>query len=119
MKPSSFKSFAMDSLILDSGTRVKSCCTIKALRILTSMSAIGSLTDIYKILFVLPARLSDSRYLTVQGHLAETDAAEPELAYVAARSPTFLAAVAELHLELGSALPFQNLGQFCHLFTLA
>src|SRR5580704_4339256 len=60
----------------------------------------------------LPARLADAGYETVEGQLAEADAAEPEFAKERASATTALAAIVLPHRELRRPLGF-----FDHCFT--
>src|SRR3990167_3344001 len=84
----------MDTFSLDAGITVSVCPTIWALRIRTSMSAIGSLM---LIRFSLPARLDHARHFAAQRELPQLVAAEAELAVGAARPAGQRAAVAQPH----------------------
>src|SRR3990172_6506820 len=96
MNPSCLSASARETFILEAGISVKSCRAVRALRILVSMSAIGSVT----MVLVLPAGLLDSRQVALQGELAEADTAEREGAQESARAAAAVAAVAVPHLEL-------------------
>src|SRR5437763_9390646 len=93
---------ARDSFSFEEGIRTVSCIATLALRIRVSMSAIGSVIVIAVPLS--PARLGDAGQLAVVRQLAETDAAQPELAEHGARSSTPAAPGVRAHLELGLAL---------------
>src|SRR2546421_5685888 len=108
---------AISSFSFDAGMSTRECFAEIALRIRVSMSAIGSVitqtpktgVGCWVLGFggaamnptpktqhpkpsLLPARLDDARNLPLERKLAEADAAQFELAQVAARSPAALAA---------------------------
>src|SRR3954453_6754292 len=90
----------MFSLIFDAGIDTSSCIAVEALRILVSMSAIGSVMLIPSNPSS-PTRLSDAGDLAVVGHLPEAQAAQAELAIHRTRTPAATAARVPAHLELG------------------
>src|SRR3954464_12036669 len=71
-------------------------------------SAIGS------VCIRLPARLGQPGDVALVGHLAQADAAEPELAQVRAWTAATLAAVVVACLELGGARLAHPLRRLCH-----
>src|SRR5262245_21140978 len=71
-------------------------------------SAIGS------VCIPLPARLGQAGDVALVGHLAQADAAKPELAQVGAGAAAALAAVVVACLELGRARLAHPLGRLCH-----
>src|SRR3954470_7500157 len=87
------------------GIVVSDCRAIPALRILVSMSLIGSLTLIRPLslrlyfrvtpgwIARLPTRLRHARQATNRRQLPETDPAEPELAHVRPAAPAKMAAI--------------------------
>src|SRR3990172_8098295 len=96
MNPSCLSVCARETFILEAGISVKSCRAVRALRILVSISAIGSVI----MALVLPAGLLHSRQVAFQGQLAEADTAEREGPQVGTRAAAAVAAVAVPHLEL-------------------
>src|SRR5512147_3069379 len=98
MNPSSLRISAMRSFSFDDGMSTFSCSARLALRMRVRKSAIGSLT------IALPARLDHAGHFALERKLAEADPAGFELAQVAARPATDLAAVVGAHLVLRGAL---------------
>src|SRR5688572_28147167 len=76
------------------------CRAEHALRMRVSMSATGSVIDIYTSLLWLPARLAHARDLALQREVSEADAAQPELAQHGTRAPAALTPRVDPHLEL-------------------
>src|SRR5262245_22023002 len=93
---------AIASFCFEDGMRTLSCSATLALRMRVSMSAIGSVIVIVRL--PSPARLRDTGHFAGVHHLAQADAAEPELAEVRARAPATAAPVVRAHLVLGLAL---------------
>src|SRR4051795_5833623 len=81
---------ASSAFIFEWGITTSSCPACSPLRMRVRKSAIGSVID---IALDLPARLLDAGDQALVGDLAQTDAAQPELAVVRARATTPLAAV--------------------------
>src|SRR5215210_1383930 len=107
MNPSSLRILQISSLSLETGTSSRSCLARRALRIRLSRSAMGSVMLIVSLLESLipgaaasPARLDHAGQIALQRQLAEVDAAETELAVVAAGTAADPAAVAIPHVEL-------------------
>src|SRR4026207_1498729 len=92
---------AISSFILEVGIEAESCSARLALRILVSMSAIGSVST---FLFLLPARLRHSGDGALVRELAQADPADAELAIDRARATAPVAARVGPHLVLGLAL---------------
>src|SRR5258706_6798258 len=84
----------MDAFSLDAGIETSTCPTIWALRMRTSMSAMGSLM---LIVFPLPACLDDAGHFALEREVAQLVAAQAELAIHAARPAGQRAAVAQPH----------------------
>src|SRR5690242_18418487 len=106
MNPSSFRMRAISSLMFETGTSTFWCFAAYALRMRVSMSAIGSVitspqsddecemmndepsethhSSLTVHRFALPARLRDAGDVAFERQRAEADAAERELAQVAA-----------------------------------
>src|SRR5215208_4144811 len=84
----------MEALILDAGIDTSVCPTIWALRMRTSMSAIGSLILIQ---VSLPACLDHARHLAAQCEIAQLISPQAELAVHPARPAGQRAAVAQAH----------------------
>src|SRR5690606_3599536 len=84
----------MEAFSREAGIATSGWPTIWALRIRTSMSAIGS---VMLIEVSLPARLDDAGHLAPQGELAQLVAPQAELAIDAARASRHRAAVAQAH----------------------
>src|SRR5215213_8233052 len=99
----------MSALNFDEGITASSWSAVSAFRIRVRKSAIGS------VCIRLPARLRESRDVALVGHLAQADAAEPELAQVRARAPAPLAAVVVACVELRRARLAHPLRRLCHL----
>src|ERR1700674_708398 len=121
MKPSSLSSRATSSLSFELGTSRRSCFDKWAFRIRVSRSEMGSVMLISVSLLaarrcfqarraLLPACLDHSGKVSLQRQVPEMDAAEPELAVVAARAAADSTPVPVPHLELG--LP-EVLGDLC------
>src|SRR3954447_13263566 len=91
---------ASSLFIFEWGITTSSCPACSPLRIRVRKSAIGSVID---IALDLPARLLDAGDQALVRDLAQTDAAEPELAEVRARAPAPLAAVVLARLVLRRA----------------
>src|SRR5687767_3617662 len=96
MNPSFLRISAMCSLRLDAGIVVLSRCTSDALRMRVNMSAMGS------VIMASPARLQQARHLAPQAEDPQADAAQLEVAVIAARAPADFAAVAVAGRELGN-----------------
>src|SRR5271157_4688572 len=94
MKPSSFRMRAISVFSLEAGTSTLGCRAWIALRTRVSMSAMGSLVINLLPWPGLPARLGHAGNLAVQSQLAETQAADAELAQIAARPSAAPAAIA-------------------------
>src|SRR6185312_2351304 len=84
----------MARFTFDAGTTTLTFSVACALRMRVSMSAMGSLMLIVRL---LPARLDHSGNLAAHGDLADLVAREPELAERAAGAPGHRAAVAKPH----------------------
>src|SRR5512136_605215 len=97
MKPSSWRILDSSSLTLEAGTSQRSLPACTALRMRVRKSAMGS---VIVIAHPLPARLGHAREVALQGQLAETQAAQLELADVGARTTAQFAAVAVPDAEL-------------------
>src|SRR5690606_6641779 len=97
MKPSRFIASRIATLRRLPG--ITQCCAplISALRMRVSMSAIGS---VIMVVDLLPRGLAHAGDLSLQGELAETATADPELAVVRARPTAELAAVVAPSREL-------------------
>src|ERR687898_117825 len=118
MYPSSLRIFAIATRTLVDGIVVSDCRAIPALRILVSMSLIGSLTLIRPLSLRsriplglcrsarLPTRLRHAWEAPNRRQLAEADPAEPKLSHVCPAAPTEMAAV---HLP---SLKFRGTGRF-------
>src|SRR5262245_7251830 len=65
-----------------------------------------------------PARLDDARDLTRERQLAETDAAQAEIAQVPPRPPAAMATGVRAHLELRRPLPLLDDRLLGHPFSL-
>src|SRR5207244_8298343 len=91
---------AISCFILEFGISTRSCIALLALRMRVSMYAIGSVS----IVRLLPARLGHARNCALVRELAQTDAAEAELAEHRAGARAAVAARVRLRLEL--RLPF-------------
>src|SRR5206468_5994123 len=116
MKPSLLRISARRSLIRDDGMSTFSCSARLALRTRVRKSAIGSL-----LMAASPARLQDARHLALEGQLAETQAAQLELAQIAARPAAQLAAMVGAGRELGDPLRLHDergLGHGCSVYSL-
>src|SRR6266545_889720 len=103
MNPSSLRILQISSLSLETGTSSRSCLARRALRIWVSRSAMGSVMLIVSLLEsagASPARLDHAGQIALQRQVAEVDAAETELAVVAAGAAADAAAVAIPHVEL-------------------
>src|SRR6185437_15802503 len=109
INPSSLRITAMRSLSFDDGMSTFSCSARLALRMRVRKSAIGSL------IMALPARLDHTGHLALERELAEADPARLELAQVAARAATDLAAGVGARLELGGALLLHDERSLGHL----
>src|SRR6476646_10107636 len=92
MKPSSLSTWATRALSLVAGMSTAGRSMRLALRIRVSMSARESVIMVGS---PSPAGLGHARYQTVAGHVAETDAANAELAVDGAGPATDAAAVAD------------------------
>src|SRR3954449_13016769 len=99
---------ARSALNLEAGITASSWSAVSAFRIRVRKSAIGS------VCIGLPARLRESGDVALVGHLAQADAAEPELAQVRARATAALAAVVVAGLELRGARLAHLLRCLCH-----
>src|SRR6185436_14327501 len=109
MYPSSLRILQISSLSLETGTSSRSCLARRALRIWVNRSAMGSVMLIVSLLESLtprvaqagasPARLDHAGQIALQRQVAEVDAAETELAVVAAGAAADPAAVAIPHVE--------------------
>src|SRR6187399_695568 len=105
---------AISSFILEVGIDAESCSARLALRILVSMSAIGSVST----LFLLPARLRHSRDGALVREFAQADPADAELAIDRARTTAPVAARVGPHLVLGLALLLDDERLLGHLLSL-
>src|SRR5687767_11382979 len=105
---------ASASFSLEEGIRTWSCCAVLALRMRVSMSAMGSVIVIGRAL-PSPARLRHARHLAGMDHLAEADAAQPELAEHRSGPAAPAAAGVAADLELGLALLLLDEGLLRHL----
>src|SRR5688572_9014859 len=92
---------ATSTFSFDTGMSTHRCAVEPAFRIRVSMSAIGS---VIMMVSSSPARLAHARDLALEGHLAEADAAESELAEEGARPAAAPATIVAAHLELRLAL---------------
>src|SRR5579863_1281023 len=92
MKPSDFNTSSTRPRMVDAGVETVSRRRICALRMRVSMSPMGSFRAIP--VFSLPARLDHAGHLPEIAQRAQGNAAQLELAVVAARTPAELAAVA-------------------------
>src|SRR5207253_1411445 len=95
MKPSSLRTRTTSSFILDIGTSTRSCWRTFELRMRVSRSEIGSIFTLH-----LPGRFFHARQQAAVSHLAETHAAEAEIAVERAGTAADLAAVAVPRREL-------------------
>src|ERR1700682_3486408 len=93
----------MACFTFDAGTRTLTFSVACALRMRVSMSAMGSLMLMYRL---LRARLDHSGNLAAHRDLADLVAPEAELAERAPRAPGHRAAVAQAH---GRSVPGQRL----------
>src|ERR1043165_5812739 len=107
---------AMSALIRDAGMSTRVCFALTALRIRVSMSAIGSV--IVLDLF-LPAALGDAGDVAFERELAETQAAQRELAHVGARAAAQAAAVAQPNLVFRRLQFLRTLCCRCHTSSSA
>src|SRR4029078_2453341 len=94
----------MSLLIRDAGITTRVCLAVTALRIRVSMSAIGSVISLLPVVLglrcgVLPAALRHAGDITVEGELAEAQAAQREFAHVRARPAAQVAAVAQTNFK--------------------
>src|SRR5882672_1545349 len=89
------------------------CPAVQALRTRVSISATGSVRLI-SLFRPLPTGLAHAGDLPAQCELAETDAAQPELAEGAAAPAAPLAAVVAAHLELRFPLDLLDPALLCH-----
>src|SRR4051794_10123429 len=90
---------AISRFTFEDGTSTVSCAAWMPLRMRVSRSAMGSVIDM-----ALPAALRHAGDVAVVRHLAQADAAQPELAVVGTRAATPPAAVVGAGLVLGWAL---------------
>src|SRR5688572_21074531 len=104
---------ASASFSFDDGIFTSSCMATLPLRMRVSMSAMGSV-----IVIGSPTRLRDAGDLARVRHVAEADAAEPELAIDGLRSPALPAAGVAAHLELGLLLLLLDQSLLRHYFFL-
>src|SRR3712207_5088313 len=105
---------ARASFSFEDGMRTSSWNATLAFRSRVSMSAIGSVIVMWRP--PLPARLGHARHLAGVDHLAEADAAEPELAVHGAGPAAAAAPGVGPHLELGRPLGLLDqrlLGHYC------
>src|SRR6476619_2838505 len=105
MYPSSLRIFAIATRTFVEGIVVSDCRAIPALRILVSISLIGSLTLIRPLslrlcfrvtpgwIARLPTRLRHARQSTNRRQLPETDPAEPKLPHVGPAASAKMAAI--------------------------
>src|SRR5439155_2402307 len=143
MKRSRSSSLAISVLSCEAGTSSLRCLARTALRIAVRKSAIGSETAMRFSSVpasrrtrcppaawssrapqqaparrlrgdVSPARFDDARNLTGQRQLTEADAAQPEVAQEAARTPAAMAAGVRPDLELRSPFPLFDDGLLRH-----
>src|SRR5258706_4184684 len=94
----------MDAFSLDAGIETSTCPTIWALRMRTSMSAMGSLM---LIVFPLPACLDDAGHFALEREVAQPVPAQAELAVHAAVPAGERAAVAQPHRRRVAPQPLQ------------
>src|SRR5262245_20293876 len=109
---------AIASLSLDDGIATSSWNATFALRMRVSMSAIGSVIVTARRL-PSPRALRQAGHLACVRHLAQADAAQPEVAVHRARAPAAPAARIGAHLELRLALLLLNESLFRHRSPLA
>src|SRR5918911_776209 len=132
---------ATSSFSFEAGMSTRECLAAMALRMRVSMSAIGSVitqtpdrvlgvgswvpvprpldpAPKTRNLSSLPARLDDAGDLPLQRQLAETDAAQLELAQVAAGAAAALAARVGARRELLRPLRLRDHGFLGHLVSL-
>src|SRR6185369_7059856 len=118
MKPSSLRTRAMATLVLEAGMSTASCREEAALRMRVSISAIGSLTlitlPLWRLRWHLPAGLGDAGQKPPMRVFAETDAAHGEAPDVGFRAPTNAAAVVLPGRVLRRALRLFDEGLFRH-----
>src|SRR5919202_5404720 len=112
MKPSSCKIRAMLSFIFECGMSTLAWRRLIALRMRVNISAMGSV--ILMAQRSLPARLHNARQLAPQRPFAQADAAQAKFAIDGPWTPTNLAAVVLLHLELRRLFRFGDLGYLSH-----
>src|SRR5215813_14257505 len=107
MKPSSLRMRAISNFTLEAGTSTFWCFAAYAFRMRVSISAIGSVITspvnmsarkLRSLLhagagLALPARLRHSRYVTLEGQIAEADAAQRKASKIAAAPSAALASV--------------------------
>src|SRR3982750_1646825 len=92
---------AISCLSLDDGISTVSCAAMIPLRIRVRKSATGSVIDIG-----LPARLRHAGDVALVGHLAQADAAQPELAdHRGGRAPSAATGVGPGLVLRGARLP--------------
>src|SRR4051812_390583 len=97
MNELSFRICAIWLLSFDAGISTRRCFAWHALRMRVSMSAIGSVILIG--LAPLPAGLADARDEPLERHVAEGNAAQPELAQVRALPAAHRAPVANAYVR--------------------
>src|ERR1051326_6090878 len=97
MKPSLLRMGATSTLSFDEGSSMRSWRDVMPLRILVSMSAMGSVIDIRMLLVVflpvLPACLRHARDVSAEGELPKADAAKLKLAQIAPRTAAHFAEI--------------------------
>src|SRR5436190_22133760 len=119
---------AISDLRPEVGISARSCSARFALRILVSMSAIGSVCTLRvlastisdsHVQCLLPARLGHARDDALVGEVPQADSAEPELPVDGPRPPAAVAALVRARLEALGLLRFLNQGLACHLRRLS
>src|SRR5512141_1801809 len=103
---------AISAFILLAGISTVLCRAVLPLRMRVSMSAMGSVIDM--VLASSPARLGQTRDDALVRYLAQTDAAEPELTVVGARTAAALTAVVLPRLVALLASGFHHEGCLGH-----
>src|SRR5438552_2507597 len=126
MKPSLLRIFASSTFSFDDGSSIRSCRDVMPLRILVSMSAIGSVIDIrdsvfsvpsaecHSALMFLPARFGDAGDVAAEREQTEADAAKLKLAQKAAGTAALFAAVDFAGHELRLPLRLDDHGNLGH-----
>src|SRR5580704_13635127 len=114
MKPSSRRIWAMACFVREAGTSTLLWFAVFAFRMRVSISAIGSVIDIYSSPHKSPRPLRDTRHDARVRVLTKADAAHRKLAQIAARAPADSAPVVLPHAELRRPLRLDDQTRLCH-----